>query len=461
MRYLLIVLLAFVMTACNTNNEFNPTPEPNPFPEPVPNPTPEPEPSPTPEPEPPPPSGSLDESFGEGGKVVLGQNGENTPGTLKAVTIQSDGRIVVGGSDESGLPNNSMVAQLEPDGTFDQGFHNDGLFSFTTGGTITDLMLGEEGVIHAVTPTFPCGKYVFLGSDNFVDDDLEFCPSDGLTPFSDVKIASDSKGRLIAAFVVEEKDAATPPGLELILTRINPNGELDETFGDSGKITLSSTALNLESTLAQFGLLILPNDQLLLVGMSARGGLGFRVQVERYSVGGSLLISQSLQLPDVTDNLFTTSVAFDEAGRVAVVGVDAANDHRGVWFRFDPFSLRLDDSIGEEGVVLTPASSEVSVSFNAVAVDDKGRIIIAAKQNTDLPAFRQDFLIQRYLTDGTLDKTFGVAGQVIVPFNELDPLDPPVVFKETTALDVTLAANGKIVAVGEANGFPVVVQLNP
>jgi hypothetical protein len=73
-RYLLVVLMVFVMTACNTDKQPEPTPDPTPIPEPTPEPNPTPEPDPNPEPEPLPPSGSLDESFGDGGKVTFPGN---------------------------------------------------------------------------------------------------------------------------------------------------------------------------------------------------------------------------------------------------------------------------------------------------------------------------------------------------------------------------------------------------
>lgn len=462
MRYVLMMLLVLVMTACADNTTPQPTPEPTPIPEPLPEPeptpNPEPQPEPAPEPEPAPLSGSLDTGFGEAGKIVLQENNENLPGFLKTVAVQADGRIVVGGG-ESG---NAMIARLEPDGTFDDSFHNDGVLSFATGEAITDLTLSEDTSIHAATRSFPCGVYARLEQDNSLDDDLKVCPSGSLELFGDIKVAKDSRGRLVAAYVAANFDFG---GTELVVTRLNPEGDLDESFGEAGKVLVSPAVFNAEHLGTQFGLLILPNDQLLFVGVNLVSS-GPCVQVERYSVDGNVLSSRTLELPELENvDVRTTAITFDNAGRVVVAGRDVDNElnpgkSQGVWFRFDPFSLDLDKSIAEQGLVITPVSANTGISFDAVTVDAEGRIIIAGLQRLEEPQVSVHFLVQRYLGDGTPDKTFGADGQVLVTFDGLNPARPDSE-NFSFATDVAVAADGKIVVVGQAKGFPVVVRINP
>jgi uncharacterized delta-60 repeat protein len=104
------------------------------------------------------PDGSLDTTFGTGGKVVTNVGPGNTVEDLRGLVIQPTGKIIVGGSTaatEFYVDSDFMVARYNPDGSLDG--------SFGTGGIV-------------VTPTAP-------GSD---DDEI-----------FDIALRSDAK--LVAA----------------------------------------------------------------------------------------------------------------------------------------------------------------------------------------------------------------------------------------------------------------------
>jgi uncharacterized delta-60 repeat protein len=247
MRYLLVLLFVFSLAACDTTGEPQPIPDPTPIPEPEPIPqpepippnpeplpNPEPNPTPTPEPEPTPPfSGSLDETFGEGGKFIFeiaGQTLEDRQGLLTAVTLQEDGKLISAG--QTGA-NRFLVSRHNADGSLDTTFHGDGFFATTAASKATDLELGEAG-IHAVglapktSGTQACGLHVLLRGDDQADTDPQFCPeSDSIF---DVAITKDSRGRLISVYLQSV-------GEEFILTRHRADGTLDTTaFGKEGVV---------------------------------------------------------------------------------------------------------------------------------------------------------------------------------------------------------------------------------
>jgi len=97
-------------------------------------------------------NGSLDTSFNGTGKLRIGSPNINEEGY--AVSIQTDGKIVVGGSQQN--PDYKfLIARLNANGTFDNSFGTNGIT--TTGvGTQADAIRG--------TAIFPNGKIIAAGS---------------------------------------------------------------------------------------------------------------------------------------------------------------------------------------------------------------------------------------------------------------------------------------------------------
>jgi len=81
------------------------------------------------------PDGSLDPSFGTGGKVVTDVQG--TDDRLADVVIQPDGRILVSGGSSDGTAYDFALARYQADGSLDDSFDHDGLVT-------TDFGTGEN-----------------------------------------------------------------------------------------------------------------------------------------------------------------------------------------------------------------------------------------------------------------------------------------------------------------------------
>jgi uncharacterized delta-60 repeat protein len=95
----------------------------------------------------------------------------------------------------------------------------------------------------------------------------------------------------------------------------------------------------------------------------------------------------------------------------------------------------LDQTFGKGGKVLTKIDSSTE-SVAAIAIQSDSKILLAG---TTLPSvFGGEFLIIRYNTDGSLDKTFGKNGKVITDFNK----------NNDRAGSCTIQSNGKILVVG-------------
>jgi uncharacterized delta-60 repeat protein len=88
--------------------------------------------------------GSLDGTFGEGGKMTTNVGPGNSDDDLEGLSLQSDGKILVGGSTAPtalGVDDDFMVARYTPNGGLDGTFGSGGIVTTPTApGTNSDLI---------------------------------------------------------------------------------------------------------------------------------------------------------------------------------------------------------------------------------------------------------------------------------------------------------------------------------
>jgi uncharacterized delta-60 repeat protein len=109
--------------------------------------------------------------------------------------------------------------------------------------------------------------------------------------------------------------------------------------------------------------------------------------------------------------------------------------------RCTPSAGDLDPGFGTNGIVTTNFSSTSTPNGNdiahAVAVQPDGKIVVVGQTNVNGSL---DFAMDRYLTNGQLDPSFGNGGEVITDFTG----------SQDIAYGVAIQADGKIVVVGQA-----------
>jgi uncharacterized delta-60 repeat protein len=185
------------------------------------------------------PDGSLDVGFGTGGIVRT-----EFPGVLfaeaHALAVQGDGKLVAVGTAGSEA---FALARYNPDGTLDPRFGNGGIVSTAFGGFFNEanaVAVQENGKIVAAgqnfgaTSDFALARYRTNGT---LDPDFG---AGGMvtTGFAAGGIATglvvQADGKLVAAGTA---DVGTGQGPDFALVRYRPNGSLDPNFGISGKVT--------------------------------------------------------------------------------------------------------------------------------------------------------------------------------------------------------------------------------
>jgi endoglucanase len=183
------------------------------------------------------PDGSLDLSFGAGGKVV---NDFGPYDRIYGLALQPDGRIV-------GIGEDSVIAVVRymPDGALDSSFGSGGrttvniLSNFGLGDALTlqpDGRIVVGGYVNQPLADFALGR---LLADGTVDSSFgtngrvitRFGPDNDIV--SGVGIQAD--GQIVAAGSADSGSTAQPDQ-DFALARYNPNGSLDPSFGSGGTL---------------------------------------------------------------------------------------------------------------------------------------------------------------------------------------------------------------------------------
>jgi uncharacterized delta-60 repeat protein len=134
-------------------------------------------------------------------------------------------------------------------------------------------------------------------------------------------------------------------------------------------------------------------------------------------------------------------VALDDRGRAVVVGAsnDGAGNVRAVVGRLRPAGAFDATFSGDGKVVLAELPGDYALG-EAVAIDGKGRIVVAGTNEIDQQGF-----VARLLPDGSRDRSFGAAGVRLFPM---------VKGGTGTLSDLALGPGGRIVVVGTSTSTP-------
>jgi len=186
------------------------------------------------------PNGTLDTSFGEGGKVFAATSPLNED--ANAVALQSDGKIVVGGTLYSPvtLSNDFLFVRFNVNGTLDTTFGNNGVTAINQGATdiINAVAIQADGKIVGVGKTSDGDRAAVVrlnlnGSlDTTFSGGLVYLGLPGFSSESFAKVALLADGRILAG---GNGSVSVPhSGGSSFLVALNPNGSLSSDFGTNG-----------------------------------------------------------------------------------------------------------------------------------------------------------------------------------------------------------------------------------
>jgi uncharacterized delta-60 repeat protein len=341
--------------------------------------------------------GSLDITFGTGGKVITTFGSDNDQ--AYAVTIQNDGKILVAGHSLIAGSLDFAVARYNIDGSLDTSFSTDGKVTVDFSSSIdyaesitvqTDgkiLIAGMAGNEYAV---------IRLESDGTLDS--SFGLAGKVT--TDVDTGTDHA----YALAVQTNGMIVLAGSSnsnFAIVRYDANGNLDAGFGTSGKVTTDfASSLDIAKSL------IIQSDGKILVGGYANNGSNLDFALARYYANGSLDTSFSGDgklLTDISNTDISQSMTQQADGKVILAGYDGTNTL--TMIRYDT-NGDIDTTFGTAGIIKQTVGS--SMSGEQVAIRADGRIIVAGSSTQS----NKDFAILSFQSDGSLDSRFDLVNQV-------------------------------------------------
>jgi uncharacterized delta-60 repeat protein len=388
--------------------------------------------------------GSLDNSFGTGGKVTRG------PATFASqiwdLKIQADGKIVAGGWLFGGTENNFATLRYNSDGSPDTSFDSDGIAVTPMGSTVFAFSVNIQSDGKIITSgggtvgnnppvhVFASARYDSNGTldTTFDTDGKVFTAFGGLTADGrDAVLQADGK-LVVAGFA----------GGRFAVARYNPNGSLDTSFNGTGKVLTAFDGL--EDSVASAALT--PDGKVLLGGYTLTlGSVGRELALARYTTDG--LLDQTFGPPGYTATTLqgyddtANAVTIQPDGRIVAVGKTRNSgtnyDFGVVRFRADG---TLDPFFGSSGRAFRSLGS-AQEEPEAVAIQFDGKIVVAGYTGAGSAS---NFAVVRFnpnaLINNPVDTTFGTNGTVVLPVGAAQDI----------AYDIAIQPDGKLLLGGSA-----------
>lgn len=398
-------------------------------------------------------AGDLDPAFGSNGLVVTDFSGNNDFG--EALLIQPDGRLVAVGSVDVGSPNSNFgLARYNADGSLDPSFGSGGKVVTDFFGDIDfafDAALQPDGkivvagqVFNTITGTdFALARYNSDGSLDLSFGSGGKVTTDFFGDFDDVRgVALQPDGKIVVAGFARN---GSNESVDFAVARYNIDGSLDSSFGGDGKVTTDffGTREFVSSVSVQ-------SDGKIVVAGSASPMSDFdsMFALARYNNDGSLdptFDGDGRVTTDFGRFAGVSDLVIQPDGKIVAAGnafPDGEFENEFALARYNADGS-LDTTFGGDGrVTLHPGGR--GGAARAVALQPDGKIIAAGSVIVPVGS-DSDIAVARFNSDGSVDTSFGVNGVVTTNFvgNHSDPEEDL-----DTAAAVAIQADGKIVVAG-------------
>lgn len=324
-------------------------------------------------------NGDLDRNFGSAGQAFVAIG--NGDASWADVVRLPDGKLLLGGSYDAGPATglDMVVVRLNPDGSIDTGFGVDGRVGIAVGaGASLDLL-------------------------------------------SDLMVQADGKVVLVGI----AQSPVSGNGLDMAVVRLTADGELDDDFGDGGKVFVhgglgGSIGDDEGRAVAQ-----LADGRLVVAGNTWVTGAGLDMAVVKLNADGSRDASFGSDglatvdfglVPGARDDT-AIAVAVDGQGRIVVAGATYKDTEQDLDFAVARLlgDGQLDPDFGGDGrqtVAFDLAQPFTDAAYTVLVDDDDGLFLVGTATKGDF-----DMAVARLLADGSPAAGFGVDGRVTVAFD--------------------------------------------
>ncbi len=370
--------------------------------------------------------GVLDTSFDTDGILVddLGGGNDDEVFGLTFQTLSPEKIVVVGTSN-----NDFMVARYNQDGTLDTSFDTDGMRTDDLGSLdwAYDAAIQSDGKI--VVAGWGNGDYVVARYNTDGTPDAGF----GVGGF---RIVGGVNADRASAVAIQTDGSIVTAGwtdngadIDILVGRFDTFGTADVSFGTLGFYSLDMSGGNdLANAIA-----IQPDGKILVAGY-VNTGIAAVIRLNTDGTPDFTFDADGIVTTPVGDSSFVYGLAVQTDGKIVIAGqYFASGDYHTFLARYNPDGS-LDTSFDFDGIVTTPISTLDGA--NDLVLQSDGRIVIAGSAEDAVTGI--DFMVARYLTDGTLDPSFGTGGVITTDISGFDDI----------AHAVGIQSDGRIVAVG-------------
>ncbi|MBL0012709.1 MAG: T9SS type A sorting domain-containing protein [Flavobacterium sp.] len=393
---------------------------------------------------------SLDSSFGNNGQVVNSFDVGNDVSTV--TVIQDDGKILVCGLKTYSLAGNVYLARYNENGSLDLNFGNNGI--------VYSQIVTESGG-NRIMKLLPNGKILVTGSKsisnnlNFYDFAIAQYNSNGSidTTFgtngiviTDINgngneangIDVQSDGKIIVAGNTYINGIVS---LDVFTTLVRyfPDGTIDTSFGIDGKVMLNLLASNSQQYLWDIKI---RNDDTILLGVTTSA-----LETTDYFRNIALLKVNNDGSPDLT---FGTNgaVITDFGGQDLLYAIDEYQDNIFVagYSRFPDYKMilskylsngTLDTTFGTEGKVITNKdASSLNDGLYSMKIQGNGKILCSGWTGSFV---NMDALLIQFNADGSIDNDFNQIGFTTTDFDGINNSN----FSLATQSDGKIVCSGK------------------
>ena len=372
-------------------------------------------------------SGSLDIAFDSDGKLTTELGSSYDYGY--SVAIQSDGKIIVVGTNNAAGGGDFAIIRYNSNGSLDNTFDGDGKAFIDIAGTDVaySVVIQNDGKIVVAGYSTNNGNWDFalirLNNDGSLDTSFD---TDGklLTDFGTeeqgASVAIQTDGKIIVAGYSGSGASQT-----FAVARYNSDGSLDNTFDGDGKRT---TYFVSGQEARAYSVAIQSDGKIVVVGHSY-----YDFALVRYNSDGSLDNTFDTDGKVITSfgsgNEYGYSVAIQDDGKILIGGAFGGN------FALARYNNdgSLDNTFDADGQVTTDFGGGDEV--RSIAIQTDGKILAAGSSSNGYA----DFALARYNNDGSLDSTFDTDGKVTTNFTG---------GSTEIAYSIAIQADGKIVLAG-------------
>ncbi len=261
-----------------------------------------------------------------------------------------------------------------------------------------------------------------------------------------VAIASQADGKIITGGYHSANNSEKTGSL---IERFNVDGSVDESFGDKGRLIVTDAEGRHPNGVSD--IFVLPNGKIVccIYANDKYADIGL-IRLNSNGTFDNSFSENGIAIISLGQDATIGGMLLQTDGKIIIGGKQ--EDGAAFLLRYLLDGAILDESFGENGIVLNEATGAAISELNAIALQPDGKIILSGRY------FSGSLVLIRYLPDGKIDLSFdedkdGVAGI------RLEDGDVPYSY----IYDLAIQPDGKIVAAGTAGSsfsHMVVIRFN-